>query len=192
MEEVFKQIPSFPDYLVSNFGRVKTVSREIRYLHAVTGKEHFRKSVERFLKVQYNDLTGYKFHQLYRNKKMHNKTIHNLVCDAFIENPNNLEFINHIDGNKHNNCLENLERCTREYNHKHATETGLIAKGIRVSTSKLNENMVHAIKWFLNKGVSHKELSLAFKISRPNINLISNNKAWKHVALTGEELNVNL
>lgn len=192
MQEIFKTIPSYPDYLASNFGRVKTKSRQIRYVHAVTKKEHFRQSFERFLKVQFNKLTGYKFYQLYLEKKMYNKTIHKLVADTFLDKIEGLEFINHIDGNKHNNCVSNLEYCTNEYNHHHATVTGLKAKGEKILTSKLNDNMVHAIKWFLNKGVSHKELSQAFKISRPTINLIANNKIWKHIALTGEELTVNL
>lgn len=186
--EIFKTIPEFPDYLVSNFGRVKTKSRLLRYTHAVTKKEHFRKSEERFLKVQFNNLTGYKFCQLYKNKKMINKTLHNLVANTFIENPKKLAYINHIDGNKHNNCVDNLEWCSNEYNHEHATKTGLKAKGEQIKSSILNENSVHAIKWFLNKGVSHTELSKAFKVSRPAITSISLNKTWKHIALTKKEL----
>jgi hypothetical protein len=184
MEEIFKIIPSFPDYLVSNFGRVKTISRKLRYIHAVTKTEHFRQSSERFLKVQYNKLTGYKYHQLYLNKKMYNKPIHQLVADAFLDRVVGFDWINHKDGNKHNNCVENLEWCTMEYNHHHATITGLVARGDRVGTSKLNDNTVHAIKWFLNKGFSHQELSEAFKVSRPNISMIANNKTWKHIKLT--------
>ena len=186
--EIFKIIPEFPDYLVSNFGRVKTKSRLLRYVHAVTKKEHFRKSEERFLKIQFNNLTGYKFCQLYKNNKMSNKTLHNLVANTFIENQKKLPCINHIDGNKHNNCVDNLEWCSNEYNHKHATETGLKAKGEQIKSSILNENSVHAIKWFLNKGISHTELSKAFKISRPAITLISLNKTWKYISLTNTEL----
>jgi hypothetical protein len=84
MKEVFKTIPSFSDYEVSNCGRVRTLSRPIRYLHAVTGKEHFRISEHRFLKVHYNNRTGYNFCQLYKDKKMYNKTIHSLVADVFL------------------------------------------------------------------------------------------------------------
>jgi len=188
MEEIFKTIPKFKDYLVSNFGRVKTKKRKLRYTHAVTGNEHFRETTERFIKIQYNKYTGYKFNQLYLNKKMHNKPIHQLVASAFIPNPKNYPVVNHIDGNKHNNIVENLEWCTNEYNHKHATETGLKAKGESVGTSKLNEKMVYAIKYFLNKGFAHSELSKAFKVSRPTITLISNNKIWKHIILTQTEL----
>lgn len=180
MEE-FRPIPDFPEYAVSNYGRVKTLSRKIRYIHAVTGEEHFRLSTERFLKVHCNGLTGYKFHQLYKNKKMHNKPIHQLVAHAFIPKIKGKDYINHIDGNKHNNVVANLEWCTNEYNHHHATITGLVAKGERVSSSKLTERCVNAIKYFLSKGHSHSELSKAFNISRSNISQISEGKTWAHL-----------
>lgn len=190
MKEIFKTIPSFTDYEISNFGRVKTKSRQIRYTHAKTKKELFRQSNCRFLKQHSNGLTGYKFCQLYLDKKMYNKTIHFLVAEAFLVKEEFHECINHKDGNKHNNCVENLEWCTNEYNHEHATKNGLKAKGSSIGTSKLNENSAHAIKYFLKKGLTHKEISIAFNISRAIITLISQGKNWKHVALTGEELTI--
>lgn len=189
-DEVFKIIPSFPDYLISNCGRCKTRARSLRYIHAVTGEEHFRVTQERFLKVQFNSRTGYKFHQLYRDKKMYNKPIHSLVADAFLEKLPIHDCVNHKDGNKHNNVVDNLEWCTQKYNHEHAVKTGLIANGSRVATSKLNESCVRAIKYFLGKGFSHAELSMAFGISRSTISLIAECKTWKQFdhSLTGKEL----
>ena len=186
MEETFRVIKDFTDYQISDLGRVKTISRKIRYLHGVTKKEHFRQSEERFLKVQYNNVTGYKFYQLYKDKKMYNKTIHRLVAESFYTKGFG-DSVNHIDGNKHNNTLVNLEWCSNEYNHEHATKTGLKAKGERIGSSKLNDNCVIAIKYFLAQGLSHTELSKAFNISRATISLISEGKSWRHIS-TGEEL----
>lgn len=188
MKETFLTIKNYPDYEVSNLGRVKTKSRMIRYEHSVTKKEHFRKTEERLLKVYFNDRTGYKFVQLYLNGKSKNYTIHRLVAECFLENENNYPQVNHIDGNKHNNICDNLEWCTNNYNHKHATETGLKAKGTDIKSCKLNDNSVYAIKFLLSKGIKKADLSKAFKISRATIILISQNKIWKHIALTGEEL----
>ena len=189
MKEVFKVIPSFPDYEVSNFGRVKTISRKLRYVHAVTGREHFRQTTHRFLKVHYNNLTGYKFYQLYKEKKMYNKPVHQLVADAFLERKDNHDTVNHIDGNKHNNIVSNLEWCTNSYNHEHATRTGLKPKGEKVGTSKLNNTCVSAIKRMLNDGISHGVIAKWFGVSRPTISLINIGATWKNEnALTGEEL----
>jgi hypothetical protein len=183
MKEVFKESVRFTDYLISNCGRLKTKARKLRYVHAVTGNEHFRQSQERFLKVQYNDLTGYKFYQPYKEQKLYNAPIHRLVAETFLPRINGKDYINHKDGNKHNNRVDNLEWCTNEYNHEHATKTGLKAKGEQIGSSKLNDNSVHAIKWFLSKGVNHTELGKAFQISRPNISLISEGKAWRHITI---------
>jgi len=188
MEEIFKTIQQFPDYEISNCGRLRTKERMVRYTHSVTNNEHFRKTEGRFLKVHFNNNTGYKFCQLYKNKKMYNKTIHRLVAEAFIVNNLKLPIVNHIDGNKHNNTVENLEWCTDAYNHKHATETGLLAKGSEIASSRLNEKCVYAIKYFLNNGYSHIELSKIFKVARSTISLISEGVTWKHIILTGTEL----
>ena len=194
MKEIFKTIPVFEDYEISNFGRVKTKSRKIRYVHAKTKKELFRNSSDRFLKIHFNELTKYKFCQLYLNKKMYNKPLHQLVAETFLDKLEVHDCVNHIDGNKHNNCVDNLEWCTNSYNHEHATKTGLKAKGVLIATSKLNDNCVTAIKYFLNKGYTHAELAIAFNISRTTITLISQNKIWKHInfALTQKELTIKL
>lgn len=190
-KEVFKKIEELPDYTISNYGRVKTITRKIRYTHSVTGEEFFRQSEERFLKEHHNSRTGYKFVQLYKDKKMYNRSIHRLVATTFHPLSEIIDgVVNHKDGNKHNNYYRNLEWCTDSYNHEHATKTGLKARGEEIGSSKLNSNMVHAIKWFLKKGYSHSELSMAFKISRPSISLIHEGKSWKHIALTGEELTI--
>jgi len=188
--EIFKTIRNFPDYKVSNYGRVKTNSRKVRYVHAITGKEHFRTTECKFLKVHENKRTGYKFCQLYKQKKMYNITVHSIVASTFLERQSSLDVVNHKDGNKHNNVVENLEWCSNEYNHEHAKKTGLKAKGSDIKNSKLNDSSVYAIKYFLKKGLSKSELSKAFNVSRATIILISQNKIWKHIALTGEELTI--
>ena len=60
--------------------------------------------------------------------------VHDLVAETYIPNPNNYSEINHIDGNKKNNCVSNLEWCTRHDNLKHAREMGLLncQKQIRI------------------------------------------------------------
>lgn len=74
--------------------------------------------------------------------------IHRLVAEAFIPNPDNLPEINHKDGNKQNNSVENLEWCTRSANMKHAYETGLetVKYGANHHRSKLTQEQADYIR----------------------------------------------
>lgn len=68
---------------------------------------------------------GYQEYCLYINKEKVNLLAHRIVATAFIDNPDNLETVNHIDGNKANNCKDNLEWCSYSDNEKHAWENNL-------------------------------------------------------------------
>lgn len=100
--EKWKVIEEYPKYSVSNFGNIKNNK---------TG---------RILKPA-KDSNGYPFVCLFDNKG-HTKTIHRMVAKAFIPNPENLRDINHINGNKTDNRVENLEWCAHSKNVAHAIE----------------------------------------------------------------------
>ena len=63
-----------------------------------------------------NEYSEYNYVILYKNGKGKIKKIHRLVAESFIENPNELECVNHKDENKRNNVVSNLEWCTKKYN----------------------------------------------------------------------------
>lgn len=65
-----------------------------------------------------NSKSGYVYVNISKENKKHNLRVHKLVAEAFIDNPNNLPQINHIDGNKRNNRADNLEWCDSSYNIK--------------------------------------------------------------------------
>ena len=68
---------------------------------------------------------GYPMVRLSKKGKLYTKTIHRIVAEAFISNPNNYRVINHIDGNKTNNNIKNLEWCTQKHNVKESFRIGL-------------------------------------------------------------------
>lgn len=69
---------------------------------------------------------GYEYVNLKINGTVKNKRVHRIVADAFIPNPNSYTEVNHIDGDKTNNCVWNLEWCTKSYNSQHALKNGLL------------------------------------------------------------------
>lgn len=191
IKEKFKDVVGYPDYMVSNFGRVVSKERKVRFKHAVTGEEHFRTLNEILLK-QYNSKFGYKFVQLRIGGVPKNFTIHRLVAIAFIDNPDNYKVVNHKNGNKIDNSIENLEWCTDVYNHEHATKNNLKPSGERVGSSKLNDACVKAIRGLAAKEWSDTDIAELFGVHRSTINLVKNHKTWRKAALTGTELEITL
>ena len=120
MEEIWKNIEEYPDYMVSNMGRIKRLS---------TG--YYRRT-EKILKPQLQN-NGYLHIKLSQKDKTKCILVHRLVAQVFIPNPNNLPQVNHINEDKTDNRVENLEWCTQKYNINYGNG---ISK--RVKTNKEN------------------------------------------------------
>lgn len=101
-------VPGFKDYVVSTAGRVLSYKRGgWRELQPYIGKN------------------GYKYLNLRKDGHTVRKNIHRIVAETFIDNPESKPAVNHIDGNKLNNNVENLEWVTYRENSRHAIEHGL-------------------------------------------------------------------
>lgn len=147
MEEIWKDIEGYEGlYQVSNMGRIKSLERY---------KENHGKlqKVEEKIKTINIKNSGYQFVQLYKNNKYKNLMVHRLVAQAFIPNVNNKPQINHIDGNKLNNNVTNLEYCTNSENNKHAWNTGL-----KQCTEKLKEATRKTNKEYKSKPINQLDL----------------------------------
>ena len=105
-------------YMVSNLGRVKSVN------YRRTGKEKILKAYPN------KDDYGYLKVGLYKDGKVRYPLVHVLVATAFLENPDNLPEVNHKDENSKNNCVENLEYCSRLYNVNYGTRNKKVAEKI--------------------------------------------------------------
>ena len=104
--EIWKDVKDYEGhYQVSDKGRVKSVK---------FGKEIFLKQ---------GSCRGYLQVGLHKNGKYKTYKVHRLVAQAFIQNPNNLPEVNHLDENKENNCVDNLEWCDGKYNMNYGTRT---------------------------------------------------------------------
>ena len=119
MQEEWRDIKGYEGfYMVSSEGRIKSLSRV-----ASNG----RRIEERILKPRNNGY-GYLVVDLCKDRQPRTITVHRLVATAFLDNPKNLPQINHIDENKANNNVSNLEWCNRKYNCNYGTRNERFAK----------------------------------------------------------------
>ena len=154
-------------YEVSNTGYVRSIRRNNKLL-------------------KYNSTSyGYKRVGLYKDGKQKFHTIHRLVAETFIPNDNLLPEVNHIDGDKFNNTVENLEWCTQSYNIQHAYNMGLTTNfGEKHKDNKLTRLDVIWIREHYKKNsreFGSGAIARKFNVSDTLVRDIIHHKKWKHV-----------
>ena len=177
MVEVWKPVKGYEElYEVSDMGNVKALRRTVN-----SGKCH-RTWEEHFIKFAV-DGSGYFRTNLAKDGVNKTVKVHRLVAEAFIPNPLNLPEVNHIDGNKQNNCVENLEWCSHSENLKHAVKTGLKRLDGEFNPShKLTEDQIEFIrKSYIPRHPQFGTVALGkrFGVHRKTITRIINNQCWK-------------
>ena len=104
--------------------------------------------------------------------------VHRIVAEKYIPNPENKPQVNHKDGNKENNCVENLEWVSNQQNRNHAVNAGLQIRGEKCPWAKLTEAQVEFIR--AHTELSSKEMAKVFGVSDSNIRAMRRMKSWKH------------
>lgn len=117
---MWKDVKDFEEfYQVSDKGEIRSKDRYVHFKH----KDRFYKGA---IKRQQIGTNGYKIVKLYKSdKKRYTFSVHRLVAEAFLEKPSYAECVNHINGNKFDNRIENLEWCSYSYNNKEAYKMNL-------------------------------------------------------------------
>lgn len=170
-KEIWKNIKGFENiYQISNYGNIKNIKKNILIKPFISKKT--------------------KYYQIDLCKNGHKKrySIHRLVAQAFISNPNNFPQVNHKDENKQNNRYDNLEWCTAKYNSNYGTCKQRI--GIKSSQKKHTYETKQKISKALSKPIiqysknntfikewgSAYEVQRKLRISKSNVNECCNNK----------------
>jgi len=166
--EIWKPVVNYEGfYEISNFGRLKRIGRSTGATNGYIVK----------------GTTKYKYHQVAlskNNKPEYHIFVHRLVAQAFIPNPENKPEVNHIDGNKLNNRVENLEWVTRSENAKHAGKNGLLKHGENHHMAKLTEDQVVEIYKSSHKKADRFRLAHEYGISHHTVRNIQLKYTWKH------------
>ncbi len=147
MDEIWKPIPGYEGYYeASNLGRIRSVDR---YTRNRWGSKTFHKSQFMKCRVVTN---GYTHVKLTKKGKKCEPLVHRIIASLFVPNIDNLPQVNHIDGNKKNNCASNLEWCTNSENQLHSRRVlkricGLPRKPVMcIETGEFFETAHHAAR----------------------------------------------
>jgi hypothetical protein len=174
-QEIWKNIKGYEGkYQVSSIGRVKSLQR----ISTFNNSKGLKKEI--IIKT-WND-EGYIRVKLSNNSVEKTYRVHRLVANEFLENPFNKSQVNHKNGIKTDNSVENLEWVTNSENSIHAFENNLRKSplGSNHVNSKLNEQKVLEIRK-IGRSKSLKEIADIYYVDKSLISLILRNKAWKHV-----------
>ena len=148
--EIWKIVPNYEEYNVSNYGRLK-----------------YKAFSKTRITIGHKTLQGYLEFRLTKNKVSNVISAHILVAKVFISNPDNKEYVNHKDGNKKNNIVNNLEWATPKENSQHAINNNL--NNVKVDIYQLDKFNNIIKKWS-----SLTEASETLNIVKSNISMVIN------------------
>lgn len=173
MKEIWKDIIGYEGlYQISNMGRVKALS--VRKLRGI----YYHTQPEKIMKL---NTSGKRYYNVQLSRDNINKyySVHRLVATHFVPNIENKSTVNHIDGDRYNNCYSNLEWCTVKENIHHALRTGLKkAFGENHKHSKLKNEDVLFIRSSTKPNI---ELATKYSVYITTIQKIRKIQTWKHI-----------
>ena len=175
----WKPIKDFPNYRVSTCGKVKSIDRTTVFKN---GNKRFFEGRE--LKLVTNS-KGYLVVTLHNKKGQKTCRVHRLVAEAFIKGRSDVRSqVNHIDGDKNNNTMKNLEWCSQYENNHHGYESGLIVqlKNEDHPNTKLTNKDVKKIRKLLKTTkLLHREIADIYNVKRETITRINTRKCFKDI-----------
>lgn len=152
--------------------------------YEVSSAGEIRNSITGRILSQYTDRDGYKYVSITVDGKQYHRGVHRFVAIAFIPNPDNKPEVNHKNGIKAINVVDNLEWATTSENVQHAFDIGLkeAIKGSKNSLSHYTDNQIIQVCKMLEKGISNKKISKKTGVERKYITDIKKGRRWRHIS----------
>lgn len=162
--ELQEEWKEYNNYQVSNYGKVINKHGKLLTLKA--------------------DIHGYIGTSITDYDKSRICGLHRIIATVFLPNPNNLPEVNHIDGVKANNRVDNLEWCTHDYNMNHEALILNNHGGTNNYMNKLTDKQVIEIHSLCKEGrITYKEIAIMYKMSPSVISSIAQAIRWRHLGL---------
>ena len=193
-EEMWKDIKGFEDrYQISSEGRVRSLARKF-----IDNSGRWQNIKERILKLK-TDKDGYKVIGIRDDSgKQKYFRVHRLVCEAFIPNPDDKPQVNHIDEDKSNNRICNLEWCTCTENNNHGTRTARAIKNTAKALSKMVGQYTldgELVKVFQSTHEAERQTGF----NHQNISAVANGKSqtaynyiWRYISGENDACNLEI
>lgn len=182
MEEIWKDIPGYEGYYqASNLGRIKSIDRittAVSSWNDVVINRHYKGIIK---KITLKSI-GYQQVTLAKEGKHKRELVHRIVALAFIDNPLNKPEINHIDGNKSNNAVDNLEWATSSENQIHANDVLGCQVGEKHPLSKFKNIEIPEIIKEYSTVKNYKKIADKYSVYPSTIRRIVLRKTYKNVA----------
>lgn len=176
MREEWKPVKGYEGYYeVSNLGRVKALSRIVQ-TKTKNGKSCTRALPEHIM-AQPHASNGYLQVALSKGGSPRIYRVHRLVAAAFLDNPYNLPEVNHIDEDKSNNSVSNLEWCDHAYNQRYGNKP---AKGERNGMARLSSSQVQEIRRRRASGEKLETIAADYGISINHVSNVAKGRRWRH------------
>lgn len=163
--ENWREVEYYSKYKISTFGRLLS----------------FHKGVPHIVKP-YLDTKGYLYYRLSKNGKKKACAVHTLVANAFIPNPDNLPEVNHEDGNRFNNCVDNLKRVTLSENRLHAYRIGLQERRYNAKLTDEQVRYVREVYKPYDREFGSAALARKFQVSERVMHDTIHQKRYKNIS----------
>lgn len=159
-----RQVQNAPNYFVTDCGKVFSYASGF-YKQLKPWKNH-----------------GYPYVHIVQAGTRLKKSVHRMVAETFLPNPNNHGYVNHMDGSRDNNKASNLEWCTQSHNIKHALDAGKRKPlGSRHRSAKLKESDIPTIRALLKSGMRKVHIAKLYSVDSKTIRTIGTGETWSYV-----------